>query len=162
MREIMFRGQTRRYGEKVRMGDGKKLPSQWVYGGIFAGTGDFSVIYGAKTEEFTGAAIEKHTVYSDTVGQYTGLKDKNGKRIFDGDILHYVYEPGKGFWNANQLSVIKYGKTGYKFEGIMGTNKYALACGCLSSIPFNQDAENIPNFEVIGNIHDNPELLEVR
>ena len=81
MREILFRGQTRRYGEKVRMGDGKKLPSQWVYGSIFAGTGDFSVIYGAKTEEFAGAAIEKHTVYSDTVGQYTGLKDTSNLTI---------------------------------------------------------------------------------
>ena len=50
MREILFRGQTRRYGEKVRMGDGKKLPGNWVYGGIFPGTGDFSVIYGGNSE----------------------------------------------------------------------------------------------------------------
>ena len=43
MREILFRGQTRKYGEKVRM-NGEKVKSNWVYGGIFPNNrgGDFS------------------------------------------------------------------------------------------------------------------------
>lgn len=76
-REILFRGQTRRKGEKVRI-SGEPVDSNWVYGGIFPGEGDFSIIYQAKPK------IEKFTVYSDTVGQFTGLTDKNGKKILRG------------------------------------------------------------------------------
>lgn len=49
MREILFRGQTRRYGEKVRL-NGEKIKSNWVYGGIFPqnGEGDFAMIYQQK------------------------------------------------------------------------------------------------------------------
>lgn len=46
MREILFRGQTRKYGEKVKM-NGEKIKSNWVYGGIFPQNegGDFAIIY---------------------------------------------------------------------------------------------------------------------
>lgn len=91
----------------------------------------------------------------DTVGQYTGLKDKNGVKIFEGDIVRYIYGPGKGYWNANQLSVIKIDEFGVRMDGIKGTNKYALLGGWLSSIPYGAEL-----FEVVGNIYDNPELLK--
>ena len=143
MRKILFRG-------KRIDANGK-----WVCGDLLQFQ-DHAVIH--QYEYGCRAAYE---IDPSTVGQYTGLKDRNGVLIFEGDIIRYIYEPGKGFWNANQLSVIQYGKTGWRFDGIMGTNKYALMAGCLSAIPFNQDLENIPEFEVIGNIHDNPELLEV-
>lgn len=98
-----------------------------------------------------------------TVGQFTGLTDKNGKKIFEGDIVHYVYEPGKGFWNGNQNGVIKWREPGWYMEGIKGTNKYALMSGYMTTIPYasiGNEQKNIQVFEVIGNIHDNPELLE--
>lgn len=59
MREILFRGQTRRYGEKVRL-NGEKIKSNWVYGGIFPqnGEGDFAIIYQQKP------TIEKYPVYN--------------------------------------------------------------------------------------------------
>ena len=44
MRDLLFRGQTRKKGEKVFM-DGTPVDGNWVYGGVFQGKGDFSVIY---------------------------------------------------------------------------------------------------------------------
>lgn len=138
MREILFRGQTRRYGEKVRM-NGEKVKSNWVYGGIFPNNrgGDFSIIY---QQEPT---IEKFTVYSDTVGQYTGLTDKNGTKIFEGD-------------------VVRYGDTAHRvvFEQRNGTAYFGLVYSPLETLPFD-NYQDLRQIEVIGNIHDNPELLEV-
>ena len=133
MRELLFRGQTRRKGEKVFAGTGKPVDSEWVYGGVFQGKGDFSIIYGYEP-------IEKYSVYTDTVGQFTGFTDKNGKKIFEGDIVRYndgvfyveYYAPHMAFY----------------FHGTQGRG---------SANGFTRTSNDI---EVIGNIHDNPELLE--
>lgn len=138
MREILFRGQTRRYGEKVRL-NGEKIKSNWVYGGIFPqnGDGDFAIIY---QQEPT---VEKYPVYADTVGQYTGMKDKNGKRIFEGDIIDFSdrsYSDGYG--------VVRYDAEGTEFEFV-----YDDLYEGLGRCYYPEDVE------VIGNIYDNPELL---
>lgn len=146
MREILFRGQTRRFGEKVWM-NGEKVPSNWVYGGIFQGTGDFSVIYGADKEDFTGSDLGKHTVYTDTVGQYTGLKDKNGKRIFEGDIVSFLWKMDEKTRNF----FIEYSDGEFHATPLHPAKD-------IWSIRINGYGEK---FNVIGNIHDNPELLEV-
>lgn len=152
MRGILFRGKDENDGT-------------W-YEGFFVKQGDDSYIF-TKAQVNRGIGIngwlnccQMYSVIPKTIGQYTGLKDKNGKRIFEGDIVRYIYEPGKGFWNAHQLSVIEYDGTGYHMKGIFGTNKYACMSGWLVSIPYDQEVENIPEFEVIGNIHDNQELLK--
>lgn len=76
-------------------------------------------------------------VIPETVGQYTGLKDENGTRIFEGDICHfYGGEYYRGYWEANHVCEIK------------------IHHECLWYI------ENAEHVEVIGNIHDNPELLK--
>ena len=107
MRELIFRGQTRRSGEKIWM-NGEKVPGNWVYGGICYGKGDFSVIYGYQDGE--QSSVNKFVVYTDTVGRYTGLTDRTswdelsvaeqrfwtrrhsieewtGRPIFEGDIV---------------------------------------------------------------------------
>lgn len=135
MREILFRGQTRRKGEKVRM-DGSPVDSNWVYGGILPGKGDRSIIYQSEPE------LEKFPVYTDTVGQYTGLIDKNGTRIFEGDIIEY---------NGTKHRVV--------FENRLQTAYFGIEMSVMETWGFS-NAVPAHMMEVIGNIYDNPELLE--
>lgn len=144
MREILFRGQTRRKGEKVRM-DGSPVDSNWVYGSILPGKGDRSIIY--QTEPY----LEKfpvYPVYTDTVGQYTGLRDKNGEKIFEGDILIYVVD---GEYDVNEKYLVVFDDD----EAAFRTKFY-----CEGKYMCYEDIIPCENFEVIGNIHDNKNLLK--
>lgn len=138
MREILFRGQTRRYGEKVTW-SGKKIKSNWVYGGIFPqnGEGDFAIIYQQKP------TVEKYPVYADTVGQYTGLKDKNGTKIFEGDIIDF---PDRS--DGDDYGIVQYDVDETEFGFV-----HNLIYDGLGRHYCSRD------IEVIGNIYDNPELL---
>ncbi len=155
MREILFRGQTRRFGEKVKM-NGEKLPGNWVYGGIFPGTGDFSIIYGSTTDQADGEKLNKHVVYSDTVGQYTGLTDKNGVKIFEGDCIHdHLHD---------LVGVIRYGEycqpfDDYKFSGHIGFYVDWVFGSVKDRL--QKDLGYWHNrVYIIANIHDNPELFK--
>lgn len=132
MREILFRGQLRRKGEKVNMA-GEPLPSIWKYGGC-AQYGGGAVIYQAEPE------IKKFPVYADTVGQYTGLTDRNGVKIFEGDIVRI---------GSVKFSVI-FNMLEFELKDFSGVDV---------PFPFGFDYISVP-VEVIGNIYDNPELLE--
>ncbi|MCM1315093.1 MAG: YopX family protein [Prevotella sp.] len=140
MREILFRGLHRRKGEKVRL-DGTPVESRWVYGGYCKYNEERRIIYQTEPE------IAKFSVYADTVGQYTGLTDRNGVKIFEGDIVSFADcwdEQHKGFvyWNSGSYNV-DCSKSSNKEHG----NYFRLftAYACVA--------------KVIGNIHDNPELL---
>ena len=138
MREILFRGQTRRKGERIMNVRGDKCDSNWVYGGIFPQNngGDFAIIYQQTPE------IKKYTVYADTVGQYTGVTDKNGTKIFEGDI-------------------IRYGDTIHEvvFEQRNGTAYFGLVYSENETLPFGH-YQDLRQIEVIGNIYDTPEYLK--
>lgn len=140
MREILFRGKRKDTGEwvegdLVRLKDGAKaIPHIYGYG----------------------------EVIPDTVGQFTGLTDKNGKRIFDGDILRA--DNGK----QTAVLIVKYGdylpEMFYKMlEMCVPGKRHLLAYG-FYAVSIGKGEEMIlfqsPCAEVIGNIHDNPELLE--
>lgn len=95
-------------------------------------------------------------VEKETIGQYTGLKDKNGKKVYEGDIARsgdYTYVVKIGEFAPTWLNEVC-GKIGmkkqHKIYGVYAENKDEC---CIM--------ESGHGFEIIGNIYENPELLEV-
>lgn len=129
MREILFRG-------KRLNGDG------WVYG-------DLSYhVHNGEVYVFPGDGYDSPDCYEvdpDTVGQYTGLQDKNGSKIFEGDI---VLAP---LWKGRRLELTK---------GIIEFSKGVFSVVWKDSMYEKHFAGYVADMEVIGNIFDNPKLGE--
>ena len=87
-----------------------------------------------------------------TVGQFTGLTDKNGKKIFEGDIGRYKQVDGA---KRNGKPIICIGKVVYNVKTASFAIESEDETGCKYF-----DYFPIKDFEIIGNIHDNPELLK--
>lgn len=134
MREILFRGQTRRKGEKVHL-DGTPVDGNWVYGGVAQFNEERAIIYQTEPE------FHKFPVYADTVGQYTGLTDKNGKKVFEGDIIQSV--------ETDEICIVQW---------FPEHSAFMVWCRSSNEIGFLYECSSI--VEVIGNVHDNPELLK--
>ena len=132
MREILFRGKRIDNGE-------------WVEGYVCR--------YGWTGEENTyivpdyASALYSIEVDPDTVGQYTGLKDKNGTKIFEGDIIYAV----SNFDAANMVVVYDPAEFRLVLCEDYKTYKPGLGFKCLCYESFY--------LQVVGNIYDNPELL---
>ncbi len=157
MREILFRGKRVDNGE-------------WV-------VGDFchpcnicyeTIGYDEQLKQDNVPIWNDEAVAPETVGQYTGLTDKNGKKIFEGDIVRYCDEE------------CYYPEEYTEFIGEIVFEKGAFGIGS-KEIPLDLDywcdndnfvslwelywnlnctQDELPMLEIIGNIHDNPELLE--
>jgi len=144
MREIKFRGKS--FNNVSNSG--------WVYGSLIKmdSKGSQSFIFPLIEYASTltcGQLIRNHmeAVKPETVGQSTGLPDRNGKEIFDGDVVEGEKYSGKpGIYN-NHTGVVKFRHESFSSFGI---NQYK-----------GQEAKINSLFEIIGNIYDNPELLEV-
>lgn len=133
--EILFRGKRLEVGpfasEKV---------CEWVYGGYAKDCSGAVHIYDPTR------ASRMVRVNPNTVGQYTGLIDKAGKQIFEGDIIR-----GPGSRMKTDVFAIRWSVASCGFSAGEGKRVWP-----------NLNQATVDGYEVVGNIHDNPELLEVR
>jgi len=133
VREILFRGKRVDNGE-------------WIQGDLvqFLPHGIVRIV--TQEPPYKDAEVD-----SDTVGQYTGLTDKNGRKIFEGDIIHLEYS--QVFFGGEYFGEY--------------TAKVSCEEGCFITDGTNNGDEietplsgfDNDELEIIGNIHDNPELL---
>lgn len=124
MRDILFRGKERFNGK-------------WLYGNLIKyRNGEFAI---QSMDKDHNVAVP---VIADTIGQYTGLTDRNGTKIFEGDI-------------------VKYGDTIHEvvFETRNKTAYFGLVYSSIETLTFGH-YQDLRQIQVIGNIYDNPELLK--
>ena len=125
---------------------GKRIDNgEWVYGSLAETHGKLFI--GIPTDlDNPVYMMDWHEVDSNTVGQFTGLLDKNGKEIYEGDIL-MLGSSDAGIcevkWNESQLAFC----IRFYYERNLGTR------------PLGAWARDGKNIAILGNIHDNPELL---
>ena len=131
MREIKFRGKAINRKDTWFIGDLR----------IDFETNEFWIF-----PKFEHPGIDKHRVDPETIGQFTGLKDKNGKEIYEGDTLNMFQ--GFGCEWKPRIVTVNYRPASFWVD---------FDFGCQSFILDDHDC----SFEIIGNIHQNPELLEV-
>lgn len=138
MREILFRGKSKSINK-----------GKWIYGSFIEDTNlkaccirDKSLVY--------------ELVDRETVGQYTGLTDKNGKKIFEGDIISAItLDTGK-----EQTAVVCFGNFIDENNGDEYIGFFIEFDGIKTTITQLAMEECKNRIEVIGNIHDNQELLQ--
>ncbi len=130
MREIKFRGKRKDNGK-------------WVYGDLLhPSNGKVFIWEGVVWNDWVDDVVE---VIPETIGQYTGLKDKNGKEIYEGDILSIDGYNENDFYNKPSLGVVRFNE------------------GCFQLYTVTEFIDNLIVLKssiIIGNIYENPEMLE--
>ncbi len=130
MRDIIFRGKRTDTGE-------------WVYGAPAKDSHGETVMVESvfECEEYNCRGANCLYVDENTVGQYTGLTDKNGKKIFEGDVVNFK-------------------TTAYFFKNcrINYESQFARFCA-IDNKGYEYPMDKTFNYEIIGNVFDNPELL---
>lgn len=149
MREPLYRGFRPDENGKTEITlNGEKIKGEWVEGYYCHCIEAVGVheSYPA-IQQVDDGSLYFRKVLPETVGEYTGLTDKNGKKIFEGDIV--VINTSNNCGNINGFTgIVIYHDCGFELQNIEDMDCYE----CMWY-------ENI-ELEIIGNIHDNPELLE--
>lgn len=129
MREILFRGKTKE--------------GEWVEGWFVGKTRKAPYALPLDKPQIIDKNLLCYNVEPDTVGQYTGLEDRNGKKIFEGDIVKHYHD--RKFPKSYSKGVIFYSEEYLRWKRTSENVNCCIANDCI--------------YEVIGNIHDNPELI---
>ena len=148
----------------------------WVAGNLIVSNGKYYIhpvgnVVNVKNE--IGRIIVMHEVIPDTICQCTGLKDKNGKLIWENDIVDFLGHKGTVVFECGSFGIAY--KTPIDWNGIEANIKPITGCDNRLYVcendnyislweiywNFNDEDDSVNTVEVIGNIFDNPELLEV-
>ena len=139
-REILFRG--------------KRVSGDWVYGYLLKMFGELSIM----------CVDDENNIYpidEESVGQFTGLTDKNGTKIFEGDILCGYKYPylSEGHFNYYAEVCLFENCPAFGLYTFKNPNLDIVKGISSGNTDLMEDWES-ENWDVIGNIYDNPELLE--
>jgi len=135
LRKIVFRGFNKKRGI-------------WLYGNYILNRGAHFI---APQEFADGKTWEDYEVEEESIGQFTGLTDKNGKEIYEGDIVQW----GDSEHKIKQVVEFRNGAFGYVYDTIGSFVPYA------ANTNFDFAALGTDKrFEIVNNIHDNPNLIE--
>lgn len=152
MREILFRGKRTDNGE-------------WVEGYYAKQSNHACFAHELKYQhfifkdvclDFNLGGLQEFEIIPETVGQFTGLTDKNGKKIFEGDIVRLTDEHNEIEWTA----VVVFGNPNGEYNWGWQLKAIGEFDGNKDILLWVDMEESGAYCEIIGNIHDNPELLE--
>jgi uncharacterized phage protein (TIGR01671 family) len=143
MRQIKFRGKDLNTGD-------------WVYGDLHTLCDKPHIHTEPTSYPFAG---KRSFVNSDTIGQYTGLQDKNGREIYEGDIIRKT----ETTYRMTDIGVVKYCNEEAKFV-LHVTDKYrAYDFSFVKDFQSQDGHATVPchnEYEVVGNVYDDKELLK--
>lgn len=153
MRTIKFRAKIKAESFELKLAMLDKSEGEWVCGDLHICDTKIPHIH---------CVMDKYPIDVSTIGQYTGLKDKNGKEIYEGDIVEWIFfyndfSCNGGAMECEQLlkGVIEWYQGGFIFSVL--ENDFENAC-YYSISALHTDVQS--DVSIIGNIHDNPELLK--
>lgn len=146
MREIKFRG--------------RDIEGKWLYGDLInskINSTPTAFIFPADAPN----SYDRYSVNPNTIGQFTGLKDKNGKDIYEGDIVRKKEIGGYGY---EYIGVVRYYEKDCRYAiDITATNEFSTReLFTVGESVINDGYCTIKyttEYEILGNVYDNPELL---
>lgn len=148
MREILFRGK-------------RTINNEWAFGHYVVldpvdkpdsirEPSHLIIPVESKYNSWNSYLYTHYPIVPETLGQFTGMFDIDGEKIFEGDIL----EREKGLFSTNERIVIRFDDSSFAYADIgWNVDIYTPICDYEYGI-------SVDNYKVIGNIHDNPELLK--